>query len=76
LFRSLSVLCDETNNSLATVAGFLRRLEEVPRWYPKDMLKEERVLVRKIDLLVLTYGCLSFFTKYLDVTALSKPPKI
>nr|XP_031857885.1 uncharacterized protein CI109_006681 [Kwoniella shandongensis]KAA5524957.1 hypothetical protein CI109_006681 [Kwoniella shandongensis] len=49
----------------------LRRFEGVIRWYPEEMPKEERRLVRKIDLLVLTFACLAFFTKYLDVSALS-----
>lgn len=48
----------------------LRRLEEVVQWYPKGMPVEERNLVRKLDLLVLSYACLSFFAKYLDVSAL------
>lgn len=47
-------------------------LEDVVAWYPKNMPLEERHLVRKLDILVLTYACLSFFTKYLDVSALSK----
>lgn len=35
-------------------------------WYPKDMLYEEKSLTLKIDLSILIFGCLSFFTKYLD----------
>ncbi len=50
----------------------LSRFEEIVGWYPKGMSREERDLVRKIDLLVLVYACLAFFTKYLDVSALSK----
>jgi ACS family pantothenate transporter-like MFS transporter len=53
------------------MSGVLSRLVEVIRWYPKDMPANERRLVHKIDLLVLSYACLSFFTKYLDVSALS-----
>lgn len=40
-------------------------------WYPATMSMEERNLVRKIDALVLGYCCLAFFTKYLDVSALT-----
>lgn len=36
------------------------------RWYPNDMLHEEKSLVLKLDLSILIFGCLSFFTKYLD----------
>ncbi|KAL4959825.1 major facilitator superfamily domain-containing protein [Aspergillus stella-maris] len=53
------------------MAGFLARLKEALRWFPKGMSKEERQLVRKLDLLVLPYACLSFFVKYLDVSALT-----
>lgn len=35
------------------------------------MSAEERHLVFKLDCLILIYACLSFFTKYLDVSALS-----
>ncbi|KAI1207759.1 putative pantothenate transporter [Annulohypoxylon truncatum] len=35
-------------------------------WYPKDMPCEERRLILKLDLSILIFGCLSFFTKYLD----------
>ncbi|KAK9472046.1 major facilitator superfamily domain-containing protein [Dipodascopsis tothii] len=51
--------------------GFISRLSEVVGWYPKGMSHEERVLVHKIDLLVLVFACLTFFTKFLDVTALT-----
>ena len=53
------------------MASLITRFEEVVGWYPKGMPQEERLLVRKIDILVLSYACLSFFTKYLDVSALS-----
>ncbi|KAH8664539.1 pantothenate transporter [Xylariales sp. PMI_506] len=53
------------------MSNILTRIEEVVAWYPKGMPAEEKRLVRKVDLLVLTYACLSFFTKYLDVTALT-----
>ena len=35
-------------------------------WYPKDMPREEKILTLKLDLSILIFGCLSFFTKYLD----------
>ncbi|OTA99323.1 hypothetical protein M426DRAFT_68059 [Hypoxylon sp. CI-4A] len=35
-------------------------------WYPKDMPEEEKRLILKLDLSILIFGCLSFFTKYLD----------
>ncbi|KAI0895047.1 putative pantothenate transporter [Annulohypoxylon nitens] len=35
-------------------------------WYPEDMPEEERRLILKLDLSILIFGCLSFFTKYLD----------
>ncbi|CAG9982734.1 unnamed protein product [Clonostachys byssicola] len=47
------------------------RFAEIIKWYPKGMPLEERRLVQKIDLLVLVYACLAFFTKYLDVSALN-----
>lgn len=36
------------------------------RWYRKDMAAEEKQLVMKLDLSILIFGCISFFTKYLD----------
>ncbi|KAI0879834.1 putative pantothenate transporter [Annulohypoxylon maeteangense] len=35
-------------------------------WYPADMPSEEKRLILKLDLSILIFGCLSFFTKYLD----------
>lgn len=40
-------------------------------WYPKEMLLEEKQLVLKLDLSILVFGCLSFFTKYLDQQSLT-----
>jgi MFS transporter, ACS family, pantothenate transporter len=40
-------------------------------WYPKDMPHLEKKLVLKLDLLILVFGCLSFFTKYLDQQAIT-----
>lgn len=50
----------------------LIRLGDAIHWYPKGISSEEKVLIFKIDCLVLVYACLSFFAKYLDITALSK----
>lgn len=41
------------------------------RWYSRDMPSEEKVLVVKLDLQILVFGCLSFFTKYLDQSAIT-----
>lgn len=35
-------------------------------WYPPDQDEEEKRLILKLDLSILIFGCLSFFTKYLD----------
>ncbi|KAK9455019.1 major facilitator superfamily domain-containing protein [Dipodascopsis uninucleata] len=50
---------------------FINWLDTATGWYTPDMSMEERNLVRKIDLFVLGYCCLAFFTKYLDVSALT-----
>lgn len=52
--------------------SFLIRMGDAVHWYPKGITTEEKVLIFKIDLLVLVYACLAFFTKYLDISALSK----
>ncbi|KAK9479609.1 major facilitator superfamily domain-containing protein [Lipomyces japonicus] len=48
-----------------------QRILEIIDWYPKGMSLEERKLVNKIDWLVLSFSCISFFTKNLDVSALT-----
>lgn len=55
--------------------GLIVKFAEFIRWYPQGMSAEERRLVFKVDCLVSIYACLSFFTKYLDVSALSKSNK-
>ncbi|KAF4921760.1 putative transporter SEO1 [Colletotrichum viniferum] len=40
-------------------------------WYPSDMLGEEKLVVLKLDLSIPIFGCLSFFTKYLDQQSLT-----
>lgn len=42
------------------------RLMTYIHWYPKAMPYEEKSLTLKLDLSILIFGCLSFFTKYLD----------
>lgn len=41
------------------------------KWYPKDMSHPEKKLVLKLDIMILIFGCLSFFTKYLDQQAIT-----
>ncbi|KAL3418517.1 hypothetical protein PVAG01_10233 [Phlyctema vagabunda] len=38
-------------------------------WYERGTSKEEKVLLRKLDFIILTFGCLTFFTKFLDLQA-------
>lgn len=52
--------------------SFFIRIGDAVHWYPKGITTEEKILIFKIDLLVLVYACLAFFTKYLDISALSK----
>ncbi|KPM45197.1 hypothetical protein AK830_g1368 [Neonectria ditissima] len=40
-------------------------------WYPKHMPSSEKLVVLKLDLSILVFGCLSFFTKYLDQQSLT-----
>lgn len=40
-------------------------------WYPEDMPAIEKSLVLRLDLMILIFGCLSFFTKYLDQAAIT-----
>lgn len=47
------------------------RLMTVVHWYPRDMPSKEKKLVLKLDLMILVYGCLCFFTKYLDQASLT-----
>lgn len=41
------------------------------KWYPRNMPHLEKKLILKLDLLILVFGCLSFFTKYLDQQAIT-----
>jgi MFS transporter, ACS family, pantothenate transporter len=38
-------------------------------WYEPGTSKEEKTLLRKHDFIILTFGCLTFFTKFLDLQA-------
>jgi len=40
-------------------------------WYPTDMPHAEKKLILKLDFMILIFGCLSFFTKYLDQQAIT-----
>ncbi|KAF9878699.1 pantothenate transporter [Colletotrichum karsti] len=40
-------------------------------WYRAGMPSEEKLVVLKLDLSILIFGCLSFFTKYLDQQSLT-----
>lgn len=37
-------------------------------WYPANYTTQERKLLFKLDLIILVYGCISFFAKFLDQT--------
>jgi ACS family pantothenate transporter-like MFS transporter len=39
------------------------------QWYETGTSKEEKTLLRKVDFIILTFGCLTFFTKFLDLQA-------
>ncbi|CCH45370.1 Pantothenate transporter [Wickerhamomyces ciferrii] len=41
------------------------------RWYEPDSTPQERKLLFKLDLMILTYASFAFFTKFLDVSALN-----
>ncbi|KAF2085148.1 MFS general substrate transporter [Saccharata proteae CBS 121410] len=45
--------------------------KEVFNWYPSEYSKEERRLLFKLDLSILIFACLCFFTKYLDQSNIS-----
>lgn len=54
------------SDGTAGVGSLWIRLMTSARWYPKDMPDEEKRLILKLDLSILVFGCMSFFTKYLD----------
>ncbi|KAK2045632.1 MFS general substrate transporter [Colletotrichum somersetense] len=47
------------------------RLTTALHWYSRSTLSEEKKLVLRLDLLILVFGCLYFFTKYLDQSSLT-----
>jgi ACS family pantothenate transporter-like MFS transporter len=61
---------------MAKASSYLRHLfsssysdEEKPGffiWHPKGTSSSEKKLLFKIDFFILTYGCLAYFTKWLD----------
>ncbi|KAK9467013.1 major facilitator superfamily domain-containing protein [Lipomyces arxii] len=51
--------------------GVVAKFTELIGWYPVTMSSEERRLVNKIDWLVLSFSCMAYFTKNLDVSALT-----
>ena len=51
--------------------GIWLRFLTYTKWYPKDMPHPEKKLVLKLDIMILIFGCLSFFTKYLDQQAIT-----
>lgn len=53
-------------DSTSGIRGVWIKLMTSTGWYPKDMHDEEKRLILKLDLSILIFGCLSFFTKYLD----------
>ncbi|KAI9925952.1 hypothetical protein ASPWEDRAFT_151570 [Aspergillus wentii DTO 134E9] len=62
---------DNDNISQKAQDGPWIRLLTYLRWYPKDMDHLEKRLILKLDICILTFGCLSFFTKYLDQQAIT-----
>jgi hypothetical protein len=51
--------------------GLWLRFLTYTNWYPKDMSHPEKKLILKLDVMILVFGCLSFFTKYLDQQAIT-----
>jgi hypothetical protein len=60
----------EEDGGFWTTRMWIRFLMKL-RWYPNNMSYAEKLLVLKLDLTILTFGGLSFFTKYLDQTAIT-----
>lgn len=57
---------DVSNAKASKPTELWNRFMTFLHWYPKDMPYEEKSLTLKLDLSILIFGCLSFFTKYLD----------
>jgi hypothetical protein len=60
----------EEDGGFWTTRMWIRFLTKL-RWYPNNMPYAEKLLVLKLDLTILTFGGLSFFTKYLDQAAIT-----
>ncbi|KAH9902109.1 MFS general substrate transporter [Xylariomycetidae sp. FL2044] len=60
--QSIRTPCDEN--------AWIRLMTRVG-WYPKDMPSDEKLLILKLDLAILVYGCISQFTKCLDQQSLT-----
>ncbi|KAE8383590.1 major facilitator superfamily domain-containing protein [Aspergillus bertholletiae] len=68
---STQELSEDGNTVLGGHGGLWIRFLTWAGWYPSDMDYLEKRLVLKLDVLILTFGCLSFFTKYLDQQAIT-----
>ncbi|KAE8161471.1 major facilitator superfamily domain-containing protein [Aspergillus tamarii] len=64
-------LSKDENTRLRGYDGLWIQFLTWARWYPKEMNHLEKRLVLKLDVLILAFGCLSFFTKYLDQQAIT-----
>ncbi|KAJ5894572.1 MFS general substrate transporter [Penicillium taxi] len=63
-----SIYRNEPDESIQKSASAFRKWLRVFAWYPSSYSKKERRLLIKLDLFVLLYCCMNFFTKYLDQT--------
>ncbi len=50
--------------------AWIRFLTKI-KWYSSDTPSFEKKLVLKLDLMILVFGCLSFFNKYLNQAAIT-----
>ncbi|OTB17718.1 hypothetical protein K445DRAFT_20185 [Daldinia sp. EC12] len=64
--RQTSNQHENNGNGRSRIGSLWIRLMSSIGWYPKGMPEEEKWLILKLDLSILIFGCLSFFTKYLD----------
>lgn len=77
---AISVVPDLPKASMASLSNYAKKLfassygENKPEffvWHPKGLPASEKKLLFKIDLFILTYACLAYFTKWLDQANLS-----
>jgi ACS family pantothenate transporter-like MFS transporter len=59
------------NSNSESQDGLWLRFLTYAGWYPTDMPHAEKKLILKLDCMILIFGCLSFFTKYLDQQAIT-----